>query len=159
MKTALVFYSYDGNCTFVAKQIKAQLDADLIQLQTKDEKRRHGFAKMLWGGSMAALGKKPELKPYVFDPAPYDLIVIGAPVWAGHPAPPVQTFLSQTSITGKKVALFVCHAGGKGKSLKKFRALLAANDIVAEADFVNPAAKISDETKQQISDWIKTIGG
>ena len=39
MKTAIVFYSFDGNCALIAEQISAQLDADLIHIKMKDEKK------------------------------------------------------------------------------------------------------------------------
>ena len=158
MKTAVVFYTFDGNCALVAEQINAQLNADFIRLKTQDEKRRSGFAKFFWGGSMVFLRKKPPLKPYTFDPAAYDLIIIGAPVWASSPAPPIETFLSQTPITGKKIALFVCHGGGMGKALEKFKALLPGNDIVAEAEFTNPAKGNNEEVKQKIAEWAKSLG-
>jgi flavodoxin len=157
MKTAVVFYSLDGNCAFVAEQIKAQLNADLLQLQTKDDKKRGKVGKMLWGVGMVFGHKKPPLKPYTFDPAAYDLIIIGAPVWAGSPAPPLRTFISGAGISSKKIALFVCHAGGKGDALAKFKALLPGNEIVAGADFVNPAKGDGEQTKRQIADWVKGI--
>jgi flavodoxin len=153
----VVFYSLDGNCAFVAEQLKALLNADLLQLQTKDDKKRGKVGKMLWGVGMVFGRKKPPLKPYTFDPAAYDLIIIGAPVWAGSPAPPLKTFLSQTKISGKKAALFVCHAGGKGDALVKFKALLPGNETVAEADFMNPAKGSGEEVKRQIEDWVKGI--
>jgi flavodoxin len=158
MKTAVVFYSYDGNCAFVAEQIKARLNADLVRLQTADEKRRAGFAKFFWGGSQVLMHKKPPLKPYVFDPAAYDLIIIGAPVWAASPAPPVRTFLSEAKISGKKTAFFVCHAGGKGGAMDKLRALLADNTIIGETDFLNPGRGDTEETKRRIEEWLKAIG-
>jgi flavodoxin len=158
MKTAVVYYSLDGNCAFVAEEVKSLINAELIRLQTKDEKKRYGFAKFFWGGGMVFRHKKPPLKPYTFNPAAYELIVIGAPIWAGSPAPPIQTFLAESGISGKKIALFVCHGGGKGKSLDIFKNLLAGNEIIAEADFVN-AHKNSVEAKRQIADWVKGFQG
>ena len=158
MKTAVVYYSLDGNCAFVAEQIKTELNAELIQLYTQDDKKRRGFIKILWGGGMVFKRIKPPLKPYTFDPAAYDLIIIGAPVWAGSPAPPIETFLSGTAINGKKIALFVCHGGGKKNAITQFKALLPGNEIIAEADFVN-ARKNSGEVKRQIIDWVKGIKG
>ena len=105
---------------------------------------------------MVFMKKKPPLKPYTFDPAAYDLIILGAPVWAGSPAPPLKTLLSETAMSGKKIALFVCHAGGKGNALGKFKAMLPGNEIVAEADFKEPL-KNSDEAERQITDWVKSI--
>jgi flavodoxin len=157
MKTAVVFYSCDGNCAFVAEEIRSLLNADLVRLETADEKRREGFAKYFWGGSQVFMHKKPALKPWHFDAAAYDLIIIGAPVWAGSPAPPVQTFLSETNISGKKIALFVCHGGGKGRALDTFRALLAGNVIAGETDFRNPARGNREESRRQIEQWIKPM--
>jgi len=154
MKIAVVYYSLDGNCAFAAEQIKTGLNADLVQLYMQDDKKRRGFMKILWGGGMVFARKKPPLKPYSFNPAAYDLIVIGAPVWAGSPAPPIQTFLSDAGISGKKIALFVCHGGGKGNALTQFKAMLPGNEIIAEADFAN-ARKNSGEVRRQIADWIK----
>jgi len=156
MKTAVVFFSYDGNSAFAAQQIKTRLNADLVQLYLKDEKKRGKVASIFWGGGMSVTGKKPPLKPYNFDPSAYDLIILGAPVWAGSPAPPLKTFLSQTSITGKKLALFVCHGGGKGKSLEKFKALVPGNEIVSVADFVMPRRN-KEEAQQKITEWAGKI--
>jgi len=158
MKTAVVFYSCDGNSAFVAEQIKAQLSADLVRLEIADEKRSVGFAKYFWGGFQAITGKKPALKPRDFDPAAYDLIILGTPVWAGSPSPAMRSFLSETRLSGKKLALFVCHGGGKGKSLDRLRALAPGNTVVSEADFVNPARNKPEEQKKRIADWAKAIG-
>ena len=156
MKTAVVFFSYDGNSAFAAQQIKTRLNADLVQLYLKDEKKRGKIASIFWGGGMAVTGKMPPLKPYNFDPSSYDLIILGAPVWAGSPAPPLKTFLSQTPITGKKLALFVCHGGGPGKSLEKFKALVSGNEIISTADFIEPR-KNKEEVKRQIEEWAGKI--
>jgi flavodoxin len=156
MKTAVVFYSYGGNSKFIAEQIKTGMNADLIQLYTEDEKKRGKMAAIFWGGAMVLFHKKPPLKPYSFDPSAYDLIILGVPVWASSPAPPIQTFLSQTAINGKKLALFVCHAGGKGDSLEKFKTLLTGNEIVSEADFKDPL-KNMEEAQRQTEDWIKHL--
>jgi flavodoxin len=156
MKTAVVFYSLSGNCALIAQEIKAKLDADLIRLHTEDEKPRGGFAKFFWGiGVMLGIKKAP-LKPYTFNPAAYDFIIIGVPVWAGSPARPIRAFLAETGITGKKVALFVCHNGGKGNALEKLKALLPGNDISAETDFIYPIKNI-EQAAQQAADWAKGL--
>jgi flavodoxin len=156
MKTAVVFYSLSGNCALIAQELKARLDANLLRLHTENEKPRGGFAKFFWGiGVMLGIKKAP-LKPYAFNTAAYDLIIIGAPVWAGSPARPIRAFLAETGITGKKIALFVCHNGGMGKALEKLEALLPGNDISAETDFVYPLKNI-EKTTQQAADWAKGL--
>jgi len=158
MKTAVVFYSLSGNCAFIAQEIKAALDAEIIRLHTQVVPPRSGFAKFFWAiGVMLGIKKTP-LKPYSFNPAAYDLIIIGVPVWAGSPALPIRAFLAGAGITGKKLALFVCHNGGKGKALEKFKALLPGNDIISEADFIYPIKHIEKVT-QQAADWAKGLQG
>ena len=157
MKTAVICYSFDGNCSFVAEKIKSLLNADLVRLYFKNDKNHGKFGKFLWGGGMVTFGIKPRLKPWTFDPSAYDLIIMGVPVWAGSPAPPIKTFLSAARINGKKIALFVCHGGGMGKALKKFKALCAGNNIIAEADFKEPL-RSGDAALKQIEDWAKGLG-
>ncbi|MCL2137977.1 MAG: flavodoxin [Treponema sp.] len=154
MKTAVVYYSLDENCAFIAECLGKCLDADVIRLLLKDEKKRKGFFKFFWGGTMVVFNKKPALKPVNFDPAPYDLIIIGSPVWAGTFAPPIKTFLAETGITGKKLALYTCFAGNAGKSLINLKALLPGNVFLGEIGFKNPASGNREEIQQQINEWV-----
>ena len=157
MKTAVIFYSFEGNCALVAKAIKDALNADIFEIKTRDGKKRTGSAKYVWGGFQVITRKKPELEPLSIDINTYDLIVLGTPVWASSPTPAMLSFLSKTEITGKKIALFCCHAGGKGGVFDKFRALLPGNTIVGEIDFTNPAKGESAPLKQKIDEWAKKI--
>jgi len=156
MKTAIIYYSLDGNCALIAEEIKTALNADIISLHTTDEKKRSGISKFFWSFSLM-VKKNPPLKPYTFDPSAYDLIIIGSPVWAAAPASPLKTFISQSKITGKKIALFVCHAGGMGKVFEEFKTMFPGNDVIGEIDFNVPAKKNSEEIKQQIAQWIKRL--
>jgi len=158
MKTAVVYYSLSESCALIAEELKAGLDADLIRLHTENEKPRRGFASFFWGMRVMLGIKKAPLKPCVFDPVPYDLIIIGVPVWGGSPARPIRDFLANANITGKKIALFVCHGGGMRKALEQLKSLLPGNDISAEADFIYPL-KNSEKVKQQAAEWIKQLTG
>jgi len=156
MKTAVIFYSFNGNCELVAEEIKTLIGADLIRLYSKDEKKRSRIGKFFWSFSMV-MRKNPPLKPYTFDAAVYDLIVIGAPVWGGSPASPIRTFISESGLTGKKIALFVSHAGGMGNAIEKFKVSLAGNEIIAEAEFKDPVKGRKERIKKKIAEWVKTF--
>jgi len=156
MKVAVVFYSYDGNCTFAAKQIGKLLNADIVQVQTVDEKKRRGFFKIIWGVMQVMSKKLPALKPIDFDAAAYDLVILGTPVWASSPAPAMKALLSQTKISGKKLALFMCHAGGMGDAMDKFKSLLTDNTVVSEVGFKDPL-KNSEDAILQIETWVKNL--
>jgi flavodoxin len=157
MKTAVIYYSCTGNSTLVAEILKAELNADTFRIETLDDKKRKGFALMFWGGSQVFTGKKPPLKPLSVDISAYDLVILGTPVWAGSPSPALASFLDTNSITGKKIALFCCHGGGKGKALDKLKALLNGNTIIGEIDFIVPARMDRAVLKQKIGEWVKTL--
>jgi flavodoxin len=157
MKTAVIYYSYEGSCALVAEIIKTELNADIFRIETVDEKKRKGFSLILWGGYQVLKGKKPPLKPLSADIGAYDLVVLGTPVWASSPTPAIVSFLSKTSMTGKKIALFCCHRGGMGEALKKFKTLLGDNTVIGEIDFKTPAMMDKAELKQKIGEWVKTL--
>jgi flavodoxin len=157
MKTLVVYYSYEGNCAVVAEELKKATGADVLELKTVDEKVRTGFAKYAWGGMQVMTHARPKLKPYTAAIADYDRIIIGGPVWAGSPAPALQSFIARTKTEGKKLGLFLCHAGGMGKAMDKLKALLPGNTIAGEIDFVNPAKLEKAEVAKRIAEWVEKL--
>jgi flavodoxin len=157
MKTAVIYYSYNGSSAQAAEILKAELNADIFRIETLDGKKRKGLSLMFWGGGQVVMGKKPPLKPLSVDINAYDLVILGTPVWASSPVPALVSFLSANSITGKKIALFCCHAGGMGGALDKLKALLGGNTVIGEIDFRNVAKMDKAELKQKISEWVKSL--
>jgi flavodoxin len=159
MKTLIVYYSYEGNCALVAETLKELLNADILEIKTEDEKKRGGLAKFVWGGRQVLTHSKPALKPYAFDAGLWDLVILGTPVWAGSPAPAMASFLDKTKISGKRIALFACHAGGMGRALDKFKALLPLNIIAGEIGIANPLRQGKQALKVKLGDWVKELAG
>lgn len=159
MKTAVLFYSLEGNTKHISKIIAKELQADLIELKTKKTFPTSGIAKYFWGGKSVVMKEHPELanKPIHLDA--YDNIIIGTPIWAGTYAAPFQTFLKQYKFTGKKVAVFACNAGGGGqKCFKMFKEALPDNQFVDEIDFVNPLKAKTKESAKKAMVWAKSLG-
>ena len=157
MKTAVVYYSFKGNSALVAAQLAEKFNADVVRIELKDDRKRRSFFKYLWGGWMVISKKLPELKPLNFDSSKYDFIILGAPVWASNPAPPLLSFISKAGITGKKVALYACFGGDEGKFFKVLRPLLANNKIAGETGFKMPVSCSFEEIKQKIDEWVKSL--
>jgi len=157
MKTALIYYSYEGNSALIAETIKACIAVDVYEIKTVDRKKRKGFAKFFWGGSQVFFGRKPALLPLSVDVNAYDLIILGTPVWASSPAPALVSFLSKNPISGKKLALYCCHLGGKGDVFEKIKSLLPGNTFVGEIDFQNTSSQDKTALKQKVSEWVKTF--
>ena len=93
MKTLVLYYSYGGRTRAIAETIAEKDSADIAEI--KNEKRP-GILKAFTAGALAAKGGKAwPIKPLEADLAAYDRLVLLFPIWAGHPAPFVNTMLRQ----------------------------------------------------------------
>jgi flavodoxin len=157
MKTLIIYYSLTGNTKFIAENMAYGTDADVLELKTKETVNPFGFRKFIWAGKQILMRKLPELLPLAKNPNDYDLIVIGTPVWAWTFSPAIQSFFNMVNFKNKKVALFSCHGGGKGRVFEKMKLALPNNTFVGEIDFFEPLNRNAEEKKQQAIAWIKDL--
>jgi len=158
MKSAVIYYSLDGHTRFIADLIAGETGADVFELKPVKETAKAGFRKYFWGGASVIFSEKPKLKNPLPDLKDYDLIIIGTPIWAGGFAPPVNTFLSNCTLQGKKLAFFACSASGDAKKcFDKMEKLLKNNDVVGTIDFVNPSAQGDTEIHTKLKSWLAKL--
>ena len=137
--TLIVYYSLEGNIDFVARTLAKELGADTFRLETVKAYPKTGLAKFFHGGKDAVANSQPELKA-VPDVSAYQTIVVGAPVWAGRPAAPINTLFANVDVAGKNLAAFASSAGGSAtKTLELIAEKAKGTDVVAVASFKNPA--------------------
>ena len=144
MSTAIVYYSMHGNREMVAEKIAAKLGADVIRIEPDKAYPDKGAKKFIWGGKSAVMGEQPALKPYEFDADKYDSIIIGFPVWASRPAPPINTFLSEqkSKLSGKKIAVFACQSGnGAEKAFERIKKMIGVEAFDGELILIDPKTK------------------
>jgi len=163
MKKIVLFYSFEGNTKLIAENIAKTIDADVLELKPKEEIKSKGFMKYVWGGKAAMMKTQPELLPFDKNIQDYDVLFIGTPVWAWTYAPPLNTFFATHSLRNKKIALFCCHGGGKGKIFSKMAEVLEDNQILGEADFQDPLKNNTDASIEKAKKWaegvLKTLKG
>ncbi|PID58798.1 flavodoxin [candidate division KSB3 bacterium] len=157
MKKIVIFYSFEGNTRLIANTIAKTVDADILELTPKDEIQSTGIMKYVWGGKAALMNAKPALLPYDKNIQEYDLLFIGTPVWAWTFAPPLNTFLATEVFVNKKIALFCCHGGGKGKIFRKMAKVLTQNQILGEADFKDPLKHHTEANLEKAKKWAERI--
>src|SRR5512139_2784525 len=104
MKTLVVYYSRTGNAKFVAETLAVTIGADVEEVV--DLKKRSGSLGFLLGGKDATQGKETQIGETKHLPKDYDLVILGAPVWASSSTPAIRTYIKNNDITNKKVALF-----------------------------------------------------
>ena len=110
MKKLFIYYSNTGNGDIVAEYL-SQKGYEIRKAIPKHNLPKTFFFKVFFGGFLAGLNKKAKLVGYNADVSDYDEIIIGSPVWCGKLSCPINTVLSKTDFTGKKVS-FVLYAGG-----------------------------------------------
>lgn len=152
----VIYYSYEGNTRFIADTIAKSIGADLLELKPKKGIQSRGFMKYVWGGKQAVFGEKPELETLNKNPSEYDVIFIGTPVWAFTYAPAFRTFFDTVKLTDKKIALFCCNGGNKGKTFLKMREELKNNQITSEKEFTEPILNQPDKANAA-KDWAKDV--
>ena len=157
MKKLVVYYSHDGSTKFVAEIISKIIEADIMELIPEENINITGIMKISWGIRQLFIHPKPKLLRNNINPSDYDLIVIGTPVWSYTFSPPIRTFFNEYKLSGKKVAIFCCHGGQKGKTIEKMKESLNGNVIIGENDFLEPLKYRREENLKKIIGWANNI--
>ena len=105
MKSLVVFYSRTNVTKKLAEDIAKQTDADIEEIKSKvNYQGKIGFAR---GGKDALSEKIIDIEALKYDPADYDMVYVGSPVWAGKASNPVITYLKQNEGKFKNVKFFL----------------------------------------------------
>jgi menaquinone-dependent protoporphyrinogen IX oxidase len=109
MSTLVVYYSLSGTTRTVAAALARDLGADSEEIGCSR------YAPTPWGAIRAGYdswrGRLPAIAPLSHAPGRYDLVLVGGPIWAFHPATPVRAFLRQEAAGMRSVAFFLTHGG------------------------------------------------
>ncbi len=121
MKTALVFYSWSGHTRTLATARAQKENAELFEIK---DAQRPGALKAFTAGCFASMRmKRVPTQPFTAPLGEYGRIVIMSPVWAGHPAPAINTAFDALP-AGKEVVVCLVSGGGKSACREKIQALV-----------------------------------
>ncbi|MDC8756681.1 flavodoxin family protein [Janthinobacterium fluminis] len=107
----IVYYSRSGMTAKAATALARACGADVERI--RDVQPRTGMLGFLRSGYEALRGKTPAIDTRAHDPANYALTILGTPVWVGHVASPLRTYLVKHRQRLNRVAVF-CTMGGSG---------------------------------------------
>ena len=147
MKTMITYYSFSGNTDKVAKifaeALKAKGEVSMQRLKPADEIT--AFSAQC---RAAFTRKRAELGPGVnFDMSPFDLVILGCPVWAFAPVPAMNSYLDKVNgLHGKRVLIFLTSGSGLGvgRCFKNIREALRSKGASAIEDINIPDRKQGD---------------
>lgn len=149
----VVDYSRTGNTHLVAKAIAHDCGADLERI--REVRSRRG----LWGylrSAREAMKERPaEIRRPKLDPADYDLIVLGSPVWVGHVSSPMRRYLADNAGKFSRIAVFVSEGGRGGTKVLAEMAALAQRPPVARLKL--RASELGDDLVYKVADFVDRV--
>jgi flavodoxin len=110
-KTLIVYHSRTGYTRRVAMDLAGRLAADLDEIRIVQP--MYGPLGYALCALEAIAGLAPALRPAHRDPADYDVVVVGTPVWFWSLSSPVRSWLERFGRRGKRFAFF-CTMGSSG---------------------------------------------
>lgn len=111
MKSLVVYYSRSNITKKLAENIADKLDCDIEEVIPKvNYQGKIGYAR---GGKDAIREKIVELETLKFNPEDYDIVYLGAPVWASKAANPIISYMKQNEGKFSDVKFFMT-AGSSG---------------------------------------------
>jgi hypothetical protein len=104
VRSLVAFYSLSGHTRALAETLS---DAGAGELEEVTEPRaRVGFVGELRALVDSVLRRAPRISRTRHDPADFDVLVLGGPVWAGRIAAPVRTYARTHGRRARRVAFF-----------------------------------------------------
>ncbi len=136
-KILIVYFSRTGTTRRVAQSLASALEGSLDEItETHGRAGLGGYLRSVW----EATRKQPaHILPAKLDPASFDLVVIGTPIWAWSVSSPVRAYLTANKERLPDVAFF-CTMGGKGN----LPAFAQMRDVAGKSPLAVYAVKASD---------------
>ncbi len=165
-KTLVVYYSYTNNVNRIITELTRQIEADLIRVEPAEKDVDYAANNYAIGSALIAAIRAnpddaatyPKIDPVDVNMADYDCVIIGAPLWWGNMAAPLQTFLFHhgKEMAGKKIGLIVSSASSGISGVES-----DAKRLIPGGDFLSPSLWIrSSQTSNAsslVEQWLREI--
>jgi flavodoxin len=154
MKILTVYYSRTRTTKKLAENLNELLKGDLEEIV--DLKNRQGWLGYVMAGRDASTKRQTIIKDLVHNPADYDLIVIGTPIWAWTVTPAVRSYLIKNKDKIKKVAFFCTESGQGGPRAFQEMENICGQKPIATLELLTREV-IKDLFSEKAGNFIKTI--
>lgn len=143
VRTLIVYHSHSGRTHALAEQVCDASGGDLVEVKPQTP---YGMLSVYSRGTSRARHREADaIDPAVIDAAAYDRIVIGTPVWGGHPTPVINGAVAALQgAEGKSAVLFATCGYSPGESFPVLRAALAARGVNVIGEFSFARKELGD---------------
>jgi len=148
MKTLIAYYSRTGTTKKIALEIANKLGAEVEEI--KDTADRSGMKGYLISGRDAMQKRLTVLESAVNNPADFDLVIIGTPIWGWNMSAPVRTYITEKKDNFNNVAFF-CTMGGSGDE----KAFAEMGEIIGKKPLATLTLLDKDVAKNNFTDKVE----
>jgi flavodoxin len=152
MQALVVYYSRTGHTKKVGDDLAKALPGDVEELV--DTANRAGPVGWLMSGREGSGRKLAKLQPVKKDPANYDIVVIGTPIWAANMSSPVRTYITENKEKFKNVAFF-CTEGSKGSE----KAFAEMEEVIGKKPKATLTVTVAELKSGSAADKVKKFAG
>jgi flavodoxin len=140
MKILIIYYSRTGVTKKLAEYISQKIGATMEEVM--DTKNRAGVMGYILAGRDGTQRRLTKLETIKNNPADFDLVIIGTPIWSWNMSTPIRTYLEENKSQFKQVAFFST-MGGSGDE----RAFKEMGEIIGK----KPVATLGLKTREVIT--------
>jgi flavodoxin len=155
MKVLVVYFSRTGSTRKVAQAVTKTLGAEIEEITDRVDRR--GILGYLRSASGEWFGGDTTIDQSKFDPALFDLVIIGTPIWRFSVSTPVKHYLENHAAKFKKVAFF-CTMGGSGDSRTFGQMQSLCGKVPVATMAIREAVVKQDKGGQAIEEFIRQVG-
>ena len=139
MNVMIAYFSWQGHTQKVVEALASKIDAPTERIEAVKE------SSMAVKGMKAYFGFKSDIKPCKTDLSEIDHLVVATPVWARHPTPYINKYLSLLTNTQEKTfsVLVEMKESGAEKTIEKIRDTLGKKGM----RFITAAVTVEEEVE------------
>ncbi|MDD4271579.1 MAG: flavodoxin [Patescibacteria group bacterium] len=137
MKILVAYYSRTGVTKKLAEYLAKKINAETEEI--KDTVNRAGVVGYMLAGRDGMKRRLTKLETPKLNPADFELVIIGGPIWSWNMSAPIRTYLENYKNQFKKAAFF-CTMGGSGDDI----AFKEMEEIIGK----KPVAALAIKTKE-----------
>ena len=155
-RVLIVYFSHSGNTREMANQIHGIVGGDLFEIVTVQPYPQEYKAVIAVAKRERDSQFRPKLTKRVENLDSYDLVFLGYPNWYGTLPMALMTFLEENDLSGKTIAPFCTHGGGRwGESVETIKRLCPRSTLLEGLAVEGGLVKSS---QGDVADWLRKLG-
>lgn len=151
-KSLIVYYSLTENTKAVAEEIQKQVNGELIRIETVEPYPEVYDEVLDVVEAQRDAGELPTIVKQDVDLSAYDSIFLGTPIWFGEPALPMEKWISENELAGKRIyPFFTSGSSSINESMERYRELLDQSTL---SEGLGITSSDRSQTASLVKEWL-----